>query len=101
MSAPLLAIEDLSVAFQGSGGTVIAAQNVSLAISRGEILALVGESGSGKTITALSVLKLLPYPKASHPSGKILLEGKNLLDQTEAQIRTVRGQRISMIFQEP
>src|SRR4029078_3539233 len=63
--------------------------------------ALVGESGSGKTVTALSILKLLPYPSASHPSGKILFNGANLLSLPQTRFRKIRGNKISMIFQEP
>jgi microcin C transport system ATP-binding protein len=82
-------------------GTARAADHVSFSIGRGETVALVGESGSGKTVSALSVLRLLPYPAASHPSGEIWFEGKDLLKLTPSQLQNVRGNRISMIFQEP
>ncbi|MEX6508791.1 ABC transporter ATP-binding protein [Jiella sp. M17.18] len=100
-SDPLLSVENLSVAFQQGGKTVTAVDGVSFAIGRGETLALVGESGSGKSVSALSILKLLPYPAASHPSGAILFEGQNLIGTDDRQLRKVRGNRISMIFQEP
>ena len=98
---PLLQIEDLSVAFTQGGETNTAVDRVSLEIDKGETVALVGESGSGKSVTALSILKLLPYPAASHPSGRILFKGENLLDSDERDLRRVRGNDITMIFQEP
>ncbi len=101
MTAPLLSIRDLSVAFHQGGKTSIAVDHVSFDIGQGETVALVGESGSGKSVTANSVLKLLPYPSASHPSGEILFEGTDLLTAKEPHLRQVRGDDISMIFQEP
>ncbi|MFG1345770.1 ABC transporter ATP-binding protein [Xanthobacter autotrophicus DSM 431] len=102
MKEPLLSVQDLSVAFRRAGGEpAVAVKNVSFAVSKGETLALVGESGSGKSVTALSVLKLLPYPAASHPSGRILFEGRDLLAMPERELRGVRGNRITMVFQEP
>ncbi len=98
-TSTLLDVRDLSVAFMH--GTARAADHVSFSIGRGETVALVGESGSGKTVSALSVLRLLPYPAASHPSGEIWFEGKDLLKLTPSQLQNVRGNRISMIFQEP
>ena len=97
MSAALLEVKELSVAFGGK--TVV--DRVSFALAKGETLALVGESGSGKSVTALSILKLLQYPPASHPTGEILFQSKDLLKATDAQLRGVRGRNISMIFQEP
>jgi microcin C transport system ATP-binding protein len=99
--APLLAIRDLSVSFEAPGGAVPAVRHVSLDVRAGETLALVGESGSGKSVTALSVLQLLPYPLASHPSGSIRFRGEELVGAPEAVLRRVRGDRIAMIFQEP
>ena len=96
-SPPLLKVENLSVAFAGK--TVV--KNVSFSVSAGETLALVGESGSGKSVTAHSILKLLHYPNASHPSGKIFHNGQNLLSLNEQALQKVRGNRIGMIFQEP
>ncbi|TGQ87969.1 ABC transporter ATP-binding protein [Mesorhizobium sp. M8A.F.Ca.ET.208.01.1.1] len=99
--APLLSVQDLSVAFSQGGGQSVAVDHISFDIARGETVALVGESGSGKSVSALSVLKLLPYPSASHPSGKILFQGTDLLAMSEKQLRQVRGNKITMIFQEP
>ena len=102
MSAqPLLSVRDLSVAFTQGGKASTAVDRVSFDIGRGETIALVGESGSGKSVTALSVLKLLPYPAASHPSGRILFKGEDLLAQGENELRKVRGNKVTMIFQEP
>ena len=97
----LLTIENLSVDFRTEAGTVHAAQDVSFTINRGETVALVGESGSGKSVTALSILQLLPYHAASHPNGSILLEGQELVGGPPSILRSVRGNRVSMIFQEP
>jgi microcin C transport system ATP-binding protein len=98
---PLLAIEDLSVHFLQGEARTVAVDGVSFTVGRGETVALVGESGSGKSVTALSVLKLLPYPSAEHPSGKILFNGKDLLTVSERELRKVRGNDVTMIFQEP
>ena len=98
---PILQIRDLSVAFTQGGKVNLAVDHVSFDIGRGETVALVGESGSGKSVTALSVLKLLPYPPASHPSGSVHFKGENLLDADETDLRRVRGNDITMIFQEP
>ncbi len=99
--APLLSIRDLSVSFTQGEQETLAVDHVSFDIAKGETVALVGESGSGKSVTALSVLKLLPYPAASHPSGSILYNEKDLLSANEAELRKVRGNEIAMIFQEP
>jgi oligopeptide transport system ATP-binding protein len=101
MSEPLLKVEDLSVAFRQAGHETLAVDRVSFDIKPRETLALVGESGSGKSVTALSVLKLLPYPSASHPSGRVLFKGRDLLAMPEDKIREVRGNDITMVFQEP
>ncbi|MER8866128.1 ABC transporter ATP-binding protein [Mesorhizobium sp. M0751] len=98
---PLLSVQDLSVAFTQGGDQSIAVDHISFDLAKGETVALVGESGSGKSVTALSVLKLLPYPTASHPSGKILFLGADLLAADERDLRRVRGNKITMIFQEP
>ena len=83
------------------GRTSIAVDHISFDIKRGECVALVGESGSGKSVSALSILKLLPYPTASHPSGSIRFKGRELLSLSERDIREIRGNDISIIFQEP
>jgi microcin C transport system ATP-binding protein len=97
----LLDIKDLSVSFRMSDGTIEAVKHSSLTIKRGEMLALVGESGSGKTVTGLSIPQLLPYQTAFHPSGSIMFDGKELMGAPEVLLRELRGNRISMIFQEP
>jgi microcin C transport system ATP-binding protein len=97
---PLIEVKNLSVRFPGTAPGVLAVRNVSFDIQKGETVALVGESGSGKTVSALSILRLLP-PGTQHPTGEILLDGKDLLHAPEAEIRHVRGNRISIIFQEP
>jgi microcin C transport system ATP-binding protein len=98
---PLISVDDLSVDFRGGGKVTHAVRNVSFDIGDAETVALVGESGSGKTVTALSILKLLPYPSASHPSGKIRFKGEDMLTLPSNALRQVRGNKISMIFQEP
>jgi len=98
---PLLSISNLSVAFRAGGRTMLAVDRASFEIGKGETVALVGESGSGKSVTALSVLKLLPYPAARHPSGSITFKGRDLLKLTERDMRQVRGDDITIIFQEP
>ncbi|MGB8187109.1 MAG: ATP-binding cassette domain-containing protein, partial [Pseudolabrys sp.] len=100
-SEPLLSICDLSIAFGHGAREVLAVDRVSFDIRKGETMALVGESGSGKSITALSVMKLLPYTAAHHPSGSIKFQGRELLTMSEQQIRDVRGNDITIIFQEP
>ena len=97
----LINVEDLSVDFRGGAKVTHAVKHVSFDIGRAETVALVGESGSGKTVTALSILKLLPYPSASHPSGKIWFKGENLMTLRDSGLRAIRGNKISMIFQEP
>ncbi len=101
MSGPLLAIRDLRVDFATEKGTVRALFGVSLSIDPGETVGLVGESGCGKSVTALSILRLLPSPPAIVRGGEILLRGENLLDLPEKRMCEVRGKAVSMIFQEP
>ena len=101
MTDALLSVRDLSVAFSQDGRVSTAVDHISFDIAKGETVALVGESGSGKSVSALSVLKLLPYPAASHPSGKIMFGGQDLLTLSEDELRKVRGNQITMIFQEP
>jgi microcin C transport system ATP-binding protein len=101
INQPLLHVRDLSVAFHQPSGTSLAVDRISFEIKRGECVALVGESGSGKSVSALSILKLLPYPTASHPTGSIHFKGHELLTMSEREIRRIRGNDISIIFQEP
>ncbi|HSY56070.1 MAG TPA: ABC transporter ATP-binding protein [Bradyrhizobium sp.] len=101
VNQPLLDVRDLSVAFHQPSGASTAVDRISFSILRGQCVALVGESGSGKSVSALSVLKLLPYPSASHPSGSIRFKGRELLKLSEHEIRSIRGNDISIIFQEP
>jgi microcin C transport system ATP-binding protein len=96
----LIEVKNLSVRFPASAPGVLAVRGVSFDIKKGETVALVGESGSGKTVSALSILRLLPAD-VQHPTGEILLDGKDLLRASEADMRHVRGNRISIIFQEP
>lgn len=96
-SLPLLEVHDLAVAF----GSKTVVDGVSFSIRKGETMALVGESGSGKSVTALSILQLLPYPLAAHPRGSIHLQGRELVGASPALLREMRGDRVAMIFQEP
>src|SRR6188474_931322 len=97
----LLSIRDLSIAFGSGAREFLAVDRVSFDIGKGETVAVVGESGSGKSVTALSVMKLLPYPSAHHPSGSIMFKGRDLLPLSERDMRHVRGNDITIIFQEP
>ena len=99
--SPLVRVRDLAVDFASGGETVRAVSGVSFDIGRGETVALVGESGSGKSVTALSILQLLPYPAASHPSGSIEVDGVDTVRASGRVLRRLRGNRVSMIFQEP
>jgi microcin C transport system ATP-binding protein len=97
----ILSVRDLSIAFGSGAREVLAVDRVSFDIGKGETVALVGESGSGKSATALSIMKLLPYPAAHHPSGSIVFRERELLTMAEEEIRHVRGNDITIIFQEP
>ena len=97
----LIEVRDLSVEFVSGEQSQRVVHNVNFDIKRGETLALVGESGSGKSVTAHSILRLLPYPLARHPSGHIQYAGQDLLHLDEKKLRHIRGNRIAMIFQEP
>jgi microcin C transport system ATP-binding protein len=98
---PLIEVKDLSVDFRSGETVTHAVKRVSFDIGEAETVALVGESGSGKTVTALSILRLLPYPSAVHPSGEIMFKGENMLALPPPALRHIRGNKISMIFQEP
>jgi len=98
---PLLEVTDLAVTFGTGESAVAAVEGASFTLAKGETLALVGESGSGKTVTALSILQLLPYPRARHPRGSIRFLGEELIGTTPERLRQIRGNRIAMVFQEP
>jgi microcin C transport system ATP-binding protein len=97
----LLDVKDLSVVFKQGKKEILAVDCISFDVGKGETVAIVGESGSGKSVTALSVMKLLPYPAARHPSGTVHFKGQELLHLPEHEIRKVRGNDITIIFQEP
>ena len=98
---PLLQVEDLSTFFHTEENTVMPLRNLDLTILIGETLALVGESGCGKSVTALSVMGLIPTPPGKFESGRILFRGQDLLKTPESEMQNIRGNEISMIFQEP
>ena len=108
MSAPkqnsaqsLVLVRNLSVEFRSGESRHLAVKGIDFAIGKGETVALVGESGSGKSVSAMSIMRLLPYPAAHHPTGEIYFEGKDLLKAPDRVMRDIRGGRISIIFQEP
>ncbi|USG62513.1 ABC transporter ATP-binding protein [Sneathiella marina] len=101
MSAPLLSVQDLEVVFQIDGMEVPVVRNLSFDVAYGETLGIVGESGCGKSMTALAVMGLVPNPPGRISRGKILLEGKDLVQASEAALQQIRGNDISMVFQEP
>ena len=101
MTEPLLSVQGLTTRFRTERGTVTAVDGVSFDVAPGETLAVVGESGSGKSVTALSVLRLIPNPPGQITGGRILFEGQDLLTLSDAQMQAIRGDRIAMIFQEP
>ena len=99
--APLLSVRNLVTRFRMGGGAVTAVDHVSFDVAAGETLAIVGESGSGKSVTALSILRLIPDPPGMIESGEIIFDGQDLLRMSDAEVRNLRGDRIAMIFQEP
>ncbi len=101
MEKPLLSVRNLVTRFRTGRGNITAVDHVSFDVAAGETLAIVGESGSGKSVTALSILRLIPDPPGQIESGEILFDGKDLLKLSDQEIREVRGNRIAMIFQEP
>jgi oligopeptide transport system ATP-binding protein len=101
VTEPLLSVRGLSTRFRSERGTVTAVDDVSFDVAPGETVAIVGESGSGKSVTALSILRLIPDPPGQIANGQILFEGQDLLRLGDAQMRAIRGDRIAMIFQEP
>jgi ABC-type microcin C transport system duplicated ATPase subunit YejF len=101
MAEPLLAVEGLRVAFGKGSARALAVEDLSFTLARGETLAIVGESGSGKSVTALALLGLLPRPGSAVEAGTARFEGRDLLAMPERELQSLRGERISMIFQEP
>ena len=101
MSAPLLSVRNLSTEFRTERGIVKAVDDVSFDLAAGETLAIVGESGSGKSVTAMSMLRLIPTPPGRISSGEVMFDGRDLLKLDDREIRAIRGNRIAMIFQEP
>lgn len=97
----LVSVTNLGISFKVKGQDIPAVKGISFDINKGETLALVGESGSGKSISALSILQLLPYPLASHPTGSILVEGEEVVGKAQKDMQSIRGNKISMVFQEP
>ena len=101
MAEPLLQIKDLRTQFFTEDGIVKAVDGVSYDIMPGEILGLVGESGCGKSVSALSILRLIPNPPGKIVSGEVIFEGEDILKMDEDEVRKIRGNKIGMIFQEP
>src|SRR5690554_287037 len=97
----ILKVNDLAVHFHLDKRIIPAVDGVSFSISKGETLGIVGESGCGKSVTALSIMRLLPSPPAKIAGGEIWFKGENLLNKTDEEMRRIRGNNISMIFQEP
>ena len=100
-TVPLLEVRGLRTIFQTDDGEVTAVNGVSFAVNEGETLGIVGESGCGKSVTAFSILRLIPSPPGRIAGGEVLLRGRNLLDLSEDEMRRLRGNEISMVFQEP
>ncbi|MDZ7380021.1 MAG: ABC transporter ATP-binding protein [candidate division KSB1 bacterium] len=101
MADPVLQLEDITVRFHLKRGQLTAVDGVTFTVHRGETFGLVGESGSGKTVTARSVMRLVPIPPGEIPRGRILFEGNNILEYSDQQMRELRGKKIAMVFQEP
>jgi oligopeptide/dipeptide ABC transporter ATP-binding protein len=101
MGEQVLELEDVTVRFRLRRGDLTAVNGVSFSIGRGETFGLVGESGSGKSVTARAIMRLIPDPPGEIQSGRILFEGANMLDKSDAEMRALRGQKIAMVFQEP
>jgi oligopeptide transport system ATP-binding protein len=101
MAEPVLALDELTVRFRLRRGELTAVDGVSFTVDRGETFGLVGESGSGKSVTARSIMRLIPDPPGEIPRGRIVFEGRDVLELSDAEMRSVRGRRIAMVFQEP
>ena len=100
-AAPLLDVRDLSIAFSQGGVRRTVVDRVSFRLNGGRALALVGESGSGKTVTAQALVRLLPQPAASYPTGEVLFRGRDVLKMSDDELREMRGSAVTMVFQEP
>src|SRR6188472_3794402 len=98
---PLLEVRNLKVQFKTQDGVVNAVNDTSFHLERGETLGIVGESGCGKSITALSLMRLIPTPPGKIVDGKIVLDGQDVLKMSEEEVRHIRGNKIAMIFQDP
>ncbi len=101
MAETVLALDELTVRFRLRRGDLTAVDGVSFSIERGQTFGLVGESGSGKSVTAKAIMRLIPDPPGEIPHGRVLFEGSNILDKSDAEMRALRGRRIAMVFQEP
>ena len=101
MSEPILTVEDLTIRFHVKRGALTAVNGVSFAINRGETFGLVGESGSGKTVTARSIMRLIPTPPGEIVSGKVTFDGNDIYALDDEEMRALRGRKIAMVFQEP
>ncbi|MCW3096667.1 MAG: oligopeptide/dipeptide transporter, ATPase subunit [Chthonomonadaceae bacterium] len=101
MSVPLLRVENLQTEFRTSGGVVQAVRGVTFQVERGETVGIVGESGSGKSVTALSLMGLIPTPPGHITGGSIQLDGEELLSKSQKELREIRGAKIAMVFQDP
>jgi oligopeptide/dipeptide ABC transporter ATP-binding protein len=101
MAETVLELDDLTVRFRLRRGDLTAVDGVSFSIERGQTFGLVGESGSGKSVTAKAIMRLIPDPPGEIPRGRVLFEGNNILDNSDAEMRALRGRRIAMVFQEP
>lgn len=99
--AHFLEVENLKIGFEIKGRTVVAVDDVSFSVDKGETLCIVGESGSGKSVTSMAIMQLLAVPPARYMGGTIYFDGENLLEKTEREMNAIRGKRIAMIFQEP
>ena len=100
-NGPILEVKNLKTAFRTDDGELFAVDDVSFSVNAGETVGIVGESGCGKSVTSLSIMRLIPSPPGRIAAGEILFKGKNLLDIPMAEMRSIRGNKISMIFQEP
>ena len=101
MAEPALQMQDVTIRFTLKRGQLTAVNGVSFDIAKGETFGLVGESGSGKTVTARSIMRLIPEPPGEVVSGRILFEGEDVLAKSDKELRELRGRRIAMVFQEP